>query len=63
MGTRSEIYTLFYSGDVVLKLAVAQDLYARYSQALVLRPDINMLLPAACFAHKTLTYCQMKCIS
>ncbi len=40
MGTRSEIYTLFYSGDVAVKLAVAQDLYARYGQALVQRPDI-----------------------
>lgn len=46
MGTRSEIYTLFYSGDVAVKLAVAQDLYVRYGQALALRPDIMAQLAA-----------------
>jgi hypothetical protein len=46
LGTRSEIYTLFYSGDVAVKLAVAQDLYARYGQALALRPEIMAQLAA-----------------
>ncbi|MDD3814182.1 MAG: hypothetical protein PHZ02_06000 [Desulfocapsaceae bacterium] len=40
MVTRSEVYSLFYSGDVVVKLAVAQDLYSRYGKELALRPDI-----------------------
>lgn len=54
MGTRSEIYTLFYSGDVAVKLAVAQDLYVRYSQALVLRPDIMAQLAAVEVAERAL---------
>lgn len=37
---RSEIYSLFYSGDVLVKLAAARELYARYGQVLVLRLDI-----------------------
>ncbi len=40
MVTRSEIYSLFYSGDVVVKLAAAHDLYGRYGKELSLRPDI-----------------------
>ena len=54
MGTRSEIYTLFYSGDVAVKLAVAQDLYARYGQALVLRPDIMAQLAAVGASERAL---------
>ncbi|MFH2122562.1 MAG: hypothetical protein ABIJ50_03635 [Pseudomonadota bacterium] len=40
MLTRSEIYSLFYSGEVVVKLAVAQDLYGRYGRELSLRADV-----------------------
>ncbi len=54
MGTRSEIYTLFYSGDVVLKLAIAQDLYARYGQDIVLRPDIMAQLAVVKTSERTL---------
>lgn len=46
MGTRSEIYALFYSGDVIVKLAVAQDLYVRYGPTLLQRPDIMTQLAA-----------------
>lgn len=46
MATRSEIYALFYSGDVVVKLAAARDLHARYGHALALRPDIMSQLAA-----------------
>ena len=46
MGTRSEIYTLFYSGDVSVKLATAHDLYASYGQTLALRPEIIEQLAA-----------------
>jgi hypothetical protein len=46
MRTRAEIYTLFYGGGVVLKLAVAQDLYARYGQELVRIPGILSQLAA-----------------
>ena len=54
MGTRAEIYTLFYSGDVVVKLAVAHDLYGRYGQALVLRPEIMAQLAAVGAAERAL---------
>jgi len=54
MGTRSEIYTLFYSGDVAVKLAVAQDLYARYGQALALRPEIMAQLAAVEVSERAL---------
>ena len=40
MATRSELYALFYSGDVVVKLAAAQELYGRYGKELSLRLDI-----------------------
>lgn len=46
MVTRSEIYALFYSGDVLFKLATARDLYGRYGNALALRPDIMAQLTA-----------------
>ncbi|MCX5870275.1 MAG: hypothetical protein NTY00_06520 [Deltaproteobacteria bacterium] len=54
MGTRSEIYTLFYGGDVAVKLAVAQNLYSRYDQALVLRPDIMAQLAAVQASERAL---------
>lgn len=46
MVIRSEIYPLFYSGDVVVKLAAARDLHARYGKILALRPDIMAQLAA-----------------
>lgn len=46
MVTRSGLYALFYGGDVVEKLATAQDLYGRYGQKLALRPDIMSQLAA-----------------
>ena len=46
MVTRSELYARFYSGDVVEKLAAAQDLYGRYGKELALRPDIMSQLAA-----------------
>ena len=46
MVTRSEIYALFYGGDVLSKLAAARDLYGRYGKVLALRPDIMAQLKA-----------------
>ncbi|MBW6519550.1 MAG: hypothetical protein K0A99_00840 [Desulfoarculaceae bacterium] len=46
MATRSEIYALFYSGDVAVKLAAAQELYSQYGKVLALRPDIMAQLAA-----------------
>ncbi len=46
MVIRSELYPLFYSGDVVVKLAAAQELYGRYGKELALRPDIRSQLAA-----------------
>jgi hypothetical protein len=46
MLTRSEIYSSFYSGDVLVKLAAARDLHARYGGMLALRPDIMSQLAA-----------------
>jgi hypothetical protein len=54
MGTRAEIYTLFYSGDVAEKLAVAHDLYARYGQTLALRPKIMAQLAAVGASERAL---------
>jgi hypothetical protein len=54
MGTRTEIYTLFYSGDVAVKLAVARDLYARYGQTLALRPEIMAQLAAVGASERAL---------
>jgi hypothetical protein len=46
MVIRSELYPLFYSGDVLMKLAAARDLHARHGHALALRPDIMSQLAA-----------------
>lgn len=46
MGTRSDLYALFYSGDVVAKLAMAKDLYVRYGKLIALRPEIMSQLAA-----------------
>jgi hypothetical protein len=54
MRTRAEIYTLFYSGDVTVKLAVAHDLYGRYGQALVRRPEIMAQLATMEAAERAL---------
>lgn len=46
MAIRSEIYTQFYSGDVVVKLAVARELYSRFGQELLLLPEMRTQLTA-----------------
>ncbi len=46
MAIRSEIYTKFYSGDVVVKLAVARELYSRFGQDLLLLPEMRTQLTA-----------------
>ncbi|MEK6201891.1 MAG: hypothetical protein N2A40_05670 [Desulfobulbaceae bacterium] len=54
MVTRSEIYARFYSGDVLLKLATARDLYGRYGKVLALRPDIMAQLTAMELSERAL---------
>jgi len=54
MLTRAEIYSLFYSGDVVVKLAAARDLYASYGQVLVQRLDIMSQLAAMQVSERAL---------
>lgn len=54
MLTRSEIYSLFYSGDVLVKLAAARELYDRYGKVLVLRLDIMSQLAAMQVSEKAL---------
>jgi len=54
MGMRSEIYTLFYSGEVAMKLAIAEDLYSRYGQTLVRQPNIMAQLAEVVAAEHSL---------
>lgn len=46
MAIRSEIYPRFYSGDVVVKLAVARELYSRFGRVLLLLPEMRTQLTA-----------------
>lgn len=46
MAIRSEIYTQFYSGDVVVKLAVARELHSRFGRDLLHHPGIRTQLTA-----------------
>lgn len=51
---RSELYPLFYSGDVMLKLAAARDLHDRYGSALAQRPEIMSQLAGVETAERAL---------
>jgi len=46
MSIRSGLYTKFYSGDVVVKLAAARELYSRFGQDLLHHPGIRTQLIA-----------------
>jgi hypothetical protein len=54
MVTRSEIYALFYGGDVLSKLATARDLYGRYGKVLAVRPEILVHMAAVQGAERDL---------
>ncbi len=58
MATRSDLYAFFYSGDVVLKLATAHDLHARYGEFLVQQLDIMSQLTVV-LADEQISQAQM----